>query len=79
LVKNFPDHPRFRISSFPIIEGLHDLNTQIIDAGTIKKLVMFQIWGQIADVMQIIMIAGLFVMQLGIYCFFGEELIRQVR
>jgi len=40
---------------------------------------MFQIWGQIADVMQIIMIAGLFVMQLGIYCFFGEELIRQVR
>jgi hypothetical protein len=54
-------------------------HTQIIDVGTIKKLVMFQIWGQVADMMQVIMIAVLFVMQLGIYCFFGEELIHQVR
>ena len=54
-------------------------HTQIIDVGTIKKLVMFQIWGQVADVMQVVMVAVLFVMQLGIYCFFGEELIHQVR
>ena len=40
---------------------------------------MFQIWGQVADVMQVVMVAVLFVMQLGIYCFFGEQLIHQVR
>jgi hypothetical protein len=40
---------------------------------------MFQIWGQVADVMQVLMVAVLFVMQLAIYCFFGEELIHQVR
>jgi hypothetical protein len=31
---------------------------------------MFQIWGQVADVMQVTMVAALFVVQLGIYCFF---------
>lgn len=39
---------------------------------------MFQVWGQTADVMQVIMVAGLFIIQLGIYCFFGEELHYQV-
>jgi hypothetical protein len=53
LVQNRPDHKRFRIISFSIIEGLPDLNTQIIDVGTIKKLVMFQVWGHVADVMQV--------------------------
>jgi hypothetical protein len=41
-------------------------------------MVMFQVWGQTADVLQIIMVAGLFIIQLGIYCFFGEELHYQV-
>ena len=40
---------------------------------------MFQIWGQVDDVVQVIMVAVLFVMQFGIYRFFYEELIHQVR
>jgi hypothetical protein len=46
----------------------------------IKKLVIFQVWGQVDDVMQVIMVAVFFflVKQLGIYCFSGEELIHQV-
>ena len=39
LGQNCPKHPWFRnISFFPIIEGLQDLNTQVIDVGITEKI-----------------------------------------
>ncbi|GFG32347.1 hypothetical protein Cfor_12208, partial [Coptotermes formosanus] len=49
----------------------------VIGALCFLAMAAVTIWGQTADVMQVIMVAVLFIMQLGIYCFFGEELIHQ--